>query len=226
MLSWIAIAISGVSLVLASRYLQASSSRVGVNWSITYHSISSLPYVFAACIAAKFSSNVVGAVISLVGAIAVGVIGVLVVSTAADALAVQASSFFALLGCVVVLLTHLLHWGIRKTNKQTTPQRARMNFFRTWCLVPLLFVCFPALPYLGLWLGSGGDGVGLICALVLSLYYLPAVVVVSPWMPMFFENGQFGGTPTLLGHFATAIIYGLLGLAISWANALGQGRRA
>jgi len=95
-----------------------------------------------------------------------------------------------------------------------------MNVFRNWYLIPILFVSFPLVPHLGIWLGSQVDGLVLICALVLSLYYLPIVVLVSPWMPSFFDNGQFGGAPTLLGHLATAAIYGLVGLMISWANSV------
>jgi len=95
-----------------------------------------------------------------------------------------------------------------------------MDFFRTWCLIPAFLVGFPVLPYLGLWLGANVDGLGLICALVLSIYYLPVVMLFSPWMPLFFDLGQFGGSPTLFGHVATTALYGGAGLFISWLNTL------
>lgn len=95
-----------------------------------------------------------------------------------------------------------------------------MGLFRTWCLIPAVLVGFPILPYLGIWIGTYVDGLGLICALVLSIYYLPVVMLVSPWMPLFFDLGQFGASPTLLGHIATAALYGGAGLFISWMNTL------
>lgn len=97
------------------------------------------------------------------------------------------------------------------------------DFFRAWCLIPAFLAGIPVLPYLGLWLGANVDGLGLICALALSIYYVPVVMIVSPWMPLFFESGNLGYSPTVAGHIMTVIFYLAVGFFISWLNTL-EGR--
>lgn len=114
-LSGLAIIASVLSVLLAFYGLRASAARFGVNWGLGFYVITPLPYGIAACLALKFRSNLVEAVISLGGALAVGPLAVFVMLTAEDALTVQFLWFLSLLGCAFIWLTHLFHRGIRRS---------------------------------------------------------------------------------------------------------------